>query len=93
MSQIRCAEIKKKPRGGGGRGESGDAQDEERLKSVINPHTAKQAYVLLSKILFYCLIALELLNSLQPFIIITYAFWIWMSHKTFKHQLSATLSL
>lgn len=67
MSQICCAEKKERAGGGGkakvvvvavlgGGGESQQAQDEARLKSAVNPHTSKQAYVLLSKSCFVVLL-------------------------------------
>lgn len=42
--------------GGEGGWESEATQDEARLKSAVNPHTSKQAYVLLSKSCFVVLL-------------------------------------
>lgn len=39
-----------------------------KLKLAVNPHTSKQAYVLCPNLLirFHCLVAFDLLHSLQP---------------------------
>lgn len=65
MSQICCAEKKERAVGEKakvvvvvlvGGWESEAPQDEARLKSAVNPHTSKQAYVLLSKSCFVVLL-------------------------------------